>query len=129
MLVSLAQRSKRLVPIELIQLTKTKPFRPCLWCPMSALYFTFAERPQGGVISTSKRVTDVDREILRASHIPGPQDYPAPELPKTSGGVFSNANSKTELEWVIYRAKQTPGPGSHDIRDPRLFGSWKNKQQ
>ena len=86
-------------------------------------------RRKGGVMSSSKRKTDVDWAIYRASSIPGPQDYPAPNLGLSTGlfGAFSEAKPKTHLEWIIYNAKQTPAPGEHRV--PRLFDDEKERWQ
>jgi hypothetical protein len=70
---------------------------------------------KGGVISKAKSKSDVDWAVYRASTIPGPQDYPAPPLPKQGGGRFSNAVVPTEVEVLMRRTEQLPGPSDYSV--------------
>jgi hypothetical protein len=72
------------------------------------------ERVNGGRLSTSAIVTDVDICMRRAKKLPGPGAYDVSYGSKKSGGRFSTSKPKTDVEWLMYRAKQIPGPGEYD---------------
>eukprot|EP01029_Cantina_marsupialis_P000373 TRINITY_DN102967_c0_g1_i1.p1 TRINITY_DN102967_c0_g1~~TRINITY_DN102967_c0_g1_i1.p1 ORF type:complete len:475 (+),score=117.09 TRINITY_DN102967_c0_g1_i1:133-1557(+) len=68
-----------------------------------------------GRFNESKPKNDVDWKIYHASKIPGPADYPAPQLRGPSGGTFSAAFPKTSIEQYMYNNRHGPGPAAHDI--------------
>ncbi len=57
--------------------------------------------------------TDLDWTILRASKLPGPQEYPRPEYPPPAGGNFNVGNSKSDIDWICYIKKNIPGAGTY----------------
>jgi hypothetical protein len=57
--------------------------------------------------------TDLDWTILRASKLPGPQEYPRPVYPPPSGGNFNTGNSKSDIDWICYIKKDIPGAGTY----------------
>jgi hypothetical protein len=57
--------------------------------------------------------TDLDWTILRASKLPGPQEYPRPEYAPPSGGNFNTGNSKSDIDWICYIKKNIPGSGTY----------------
>lgn len=57
--------------------------------------------------------TDLDWTILRASKLPGPQEYPRPEYPPPAGGNFNTGNSKSDIDWICYIKKNIPGSGTY----------------
>jgi len=80
---------------------------------------------RGISFSTANVPSEVEKQISRASKIPGPGEYSLPRLGQILGaGRFPGGQSKSELDWIQYRARQLPGPGQYDIRgtDPPIPG-------
>jgi len=77
-------------------------------------------KPKGGLFGRfpeGSGKSDIEWEIYRAKHIPGPADYGAPKAPPIQGGRFNMSKPKNEIDQVIYRAKDIPGPARYNIPD------------
>ena len=81
---------------------------------------------RGPRFATGASPDDVDRLVLRAQQMPGPQDYRLP--PVTNAGrqvVFGRAPSREdEARMMRIAAAELPGPGAYDTA---TRGSWGTK--